>query len=220
MAMATMAIQESQKIPPRKWDPHKLDNILQKGDNMYMSIVEKSPQLGYLTFNDISSALTDTDVSESLHGTLDYCNSNSSSPFLSLKDAFNELLAVNGQCLFTMGNSVPCYTTAVMRDENQYYLFDSHSRGDMGLLKPDGAACLTVHQNIDELCIFVRDLAASLKLQDPVPFELASILTQQYSSDCDSNFGGFAQGHDLYKLNVWNIYFTHCTCNTIIYFFS
>ena len=158
---------------------------------MYMSIVEKSPQLGYLTFNDISSALTDTDVSESLYGTLDYCNSNSSSPFLSLKDAFNELLAVNGQCLFTMGNSVPCYTTAVMRDENQYYLFDSHSRGDMGLLKPDGAACLTVHQNIDELCIFVHDLAASLKLQDPVPFELASILTQQYSSDCDSNFGGF-----------------------------
>ena len=34
---------------------------------------------------------------------------------------------------------MPCYTSAIMKDDYQVYIFDSHSWDD-GLLAPDGVA--------------------------------------------------------------------------------
>ena len=61
------------------------------------------------------------------------------------------------------------------------------------MLAPDGAACMTVHTNIDYLCIFIRHLASSLKLKEPIPFELASVDVQHYDSECASEFAGFGR---------------------------
>ena len=54
---------------------------------------------------------------------------------------------------------------------------------------------MTVHRNIDDLCLCIRHLASSLKLKEPIPFELASVYVQHYDSDCASEFAGF--GRDL-----------------------
>ena len=196
MAISTLAILLSQKMPPRQWDPYKLDELLQKGDELYITLVEKNPQLEYLTFSDINNEVSDVNVSESLHGTLStYSNSGSPSPFFSLEDAVDKLLTVNSQCLFTMGNTMPCYTSAIVKDDNQFYFFDSHSRSDTGMLAPDGAACMTVHRNLDDLCLFIRHLASTLKLTSPIPFEAANLLetlkVPSEPSSSDSDFSGF-----------------------------
>ena len=99
-----------QKMSPRQWDPYKLDEPLQKWDEQYITLVEKNPQLEYLTFSDINNEVSDVNVSESLHT---YSNSGSPSPFFSLEDAVDKLLTVNSQCLFTMGNTIPCHKMAI-----------------------------------------------------------------------------------------------------------
>ena len=147
VAISTMAILESQKTPPGDWDPYQLDSLLQKGDELYMKIISKYPESEYLTFNDVSNTLSDLNMIESIHGTIDsnYC-ATGNFPFLSLKDGLNEVFGINSQCLLTMGNSTPCYSSAVIKDREKFYHFDSHSRGDTGMLAPDGAACTRVHQ--------------------------------------------------------------------------
>ena len=34
-----------------------------------------------------------------------------------------KILTVKGQCLFTMGNVVLCYTRAIIKDDSQFYFF-------------------------------------------------------------------------------------------------
>ena len=58
----------------------------------------------------------------------------SSSPFLALKDSVHCRLNANNHCLFTIGNTMPCYTSAIMKNDHQVYIFDIHSQDDNGLL--------------------------------------------------------------------------------------
>ena len=105
VAMSTMAILESMKVPPRDWDPYQLDSILEKGDELYMKIhvTGKFPSMEYLTFSDVSNMLSDVNMTESVHGTIDSNYSGiGSSPFKLLKDGLSELLKVNNQCILTM----------------------------------------------------------------------------------------------------------------------
>ena len=114
-------------------------------------------------------------------------------PFYSLNDAVQMLTVNEKPCLFTMGNTAPCYTCAIIKNEGQYYFVDSHSRGETGMLSPDGTACMTVHKNSNDLCLFIRHLASSLKLIKPIPFEIANVEHQNLSEygSSDSDFSGF-----------------------------
>ena len=105
---------------------------------------------------------------------------------------------------------MPCYTCAVIKDEDEIYFFDSHSRGDTGMLAQDGAACMSVHKKVDDLCLFIRHLASSLKLKDPIPFEVASLeenfKEQGGTSSSDSDFSGLnpvSNGEYTCKLPVY-----------------
>ncbi|CAC5420338.1 unnamed protein product [Mytilus coruscus] len=51
---------------------------------------------------------------------------------------------------------------SVRKTNNEYYLFDSHSRCRNGLLDPDGACHISKYENLSVLCSFLRDLACSL----------------------------------------------------------
>ena len=83
--------------------------------------------------------MTPVQLSESPYGNV--CSKESTSwPFLALKDSVHCRLNANNHCLFTKGNTMPCYTSAIMKDDDQAYIFDSHSQDDNGLLAPDGAA--------------------------------------------------------------------------------
>ena len=57
-------------MPPKQWDPYKLDEPLQKGDELYITLVLKNSKLEYLTFSDINNEVSDVNVSESLPGIL------------------------------------------------------------------------------------------------------------------------------------------------------
>ena len=45
VAISAMAMQLSKTLPPRKWDPYKLDKILQDNDSFYMALNRKNLQL-------------------------------------------------------------------------------------------------------------------------------------------------------------------------------
>ena len=52
---------------------------------------------------------------------------------------------------------------------------------------------MPIHRNISDLCLFIKELASSLKLNDPVQYEVASFVFQNENknSDSDSVFSGF-----------------------------
>ena len=76
-------------------------------------------EIGYLTFTDISKKVSSIHVSESLHGTLD-TDLKVTPPFYSLNDAAQMLIVNEKPCLFTMGNTAPGYTCAIVKNEGQY----------------------------------------------------------------------------------------------------
>ena len=178
---------------PSVWKTSNLDEILLKGDKMYQRI-DTHHKHQYLLLGDIPSNVAV--FAEPFHGLI---NGKTDTPFYSLNDAVNELLSMHESCLFTMGTSEPCYTSAIFKCEEQYYFFDSHSRNDVGMLSPEGKACVTIHTNTENLCVFIRNLAATLNLKGNVPFEIAAFkdtrgsvsLENSSDSDTESDFSGF-----------------------------
>ena len=168
-----------------------MDTILQHGDTLYTSIAEDDR---YLNFEDIPQS--SASVSESIHGIV---NGTSETPFYSLDDAVNALLKnhVMAGCVLTMGHAVQSYSCAIIKSDSTYYFFDAHSRSDVGMVDPEGEACLTEHKDVFHLCSFIRHLAASLKMKGHIPFELATIrflmsdhsdvMNLEMCSDTDTN---------------------------------
>ena len=110
-----------------------------------------------LNITGVNAGPSDMTISEILYGT--HANFNDTCPsFYSLEAAINKLSKSNNQCLLTIGNSEPCYTDAIIQDKDQIYmyLFDSKSRGDTGMLEPDG-----VHSMHDRPC----------EHREPLPFQ-------------------------------------------------
>ncbi|KAH3791434.1 hypothetical protein DPMN_144920 [Dreissena polymorpha] len=149
----------------------------------------------YLNLDDLPT--TTANVADCLHGNL---QSSTNEPFYSLNDAVEKLMNAHLMtgCILTIGNSEPFYSTCILKNDDNYYVFDSHSKNEVGMLEADGGtACLTEHRTIFALCNFVRHLSASLHLKQPVPFEMAAITlpvtplqigSSDHSTDTDSNF--------------------------------
>ncbi|KAH3789793.1 hypothetical protein DPMN_167981 [Dreissena polymorpha] len=170
-----------------------------KGDALYTSLTNNL-SLTYLNLDDLPT--TTANVADCLHGNLQ-SSTRLSEPFYSLNDAVEKLMNEHlmAGCILTIGNSEQFYSTCILKNEDSYYLFDSHSRNEVGMLEADGGtACLTEHRTIFALCNFVRHLAASLHLKQPVPFEMAAITLpvtplqigiSDHSTDMDSSFSFF-----------------------------
>ncbi|WAR30782.1 hypothetical protein MAR_033324, partial [Mya arenaria] len=184
VANALVSILEGYKYPPRLWKTDDLNDILHKGDALYLSLVAEN-SVTYLNIDDIPPNVAT--VSGCLHGTL--CGG-TSEPFYSLHDAVNLLMGkhIMTGCLLTVGNTEPCYSTSILKNDDSYFLFDSHSRGDNGMLCVDGSACLTQHPDTSTLCTFIQHLAGSLHLEPSVPFELAAMTLPSNQQISDPNF--------------------------------
>lgn len=112
-------------------------------------------------------------VSEPLHDTISPTFFTDTS-YYNLEDALKKVCNSNCVgCVFTMGSSNPCYSCAILKDavSDSYYFFDPHSRNECGMLACDGFATMTCRCNIYFLTLFIRHLAASLKLHKDVQFE-------------------------------------------------
>ena len=51
---------------------------------------------------------------------------------------------------------------SVIKNQNEYYIFDPHSRCNLGLVTGNGHGQVSKHMNVESLCSFLRDLASSL----------------------------------------------------------
>ena len=121
----------------------------------------------------------------------------SENPFYSLTDA---LMILDKLCFFTVG----CYTVAIIRYGNMFYIFDSHSRSECGMPCPDSKAILTGHSNLSSLMLFIRHLCSKLFSNCTQYFEVTHIAFQEIqslptmneSNTSSSEFSGFSDMSD------------------------
>ena len=90
--------------------------------------------------------------------------------FIALRDGLERIFRRYHTCLLTMcGN-----TTAIMCDNGQFAVVDSHSRGANGLLHPDGTSVVLQFVCLDDLHHYIYRLADRLSSGEK-PFELFGI---------------------------------------------
>jgi hypothetical protein len=167
------------------WTTSHLDCILALGDKLYETIAKEENK--YLLIDDIPNNVAV--FTEHFHGLL---NGETNIPFYALYDALENLFSKHESCIYTMGNSEPYYTSAIFMCEQRYFFFDPHSRSDVGMLKPDGKACITIHNSVRNLCDFIKHLAASLNLKGKICFEMAVFKeSSSLETSSDSDFSGF-----------------------------
>ena len=106
----------------------------------------------------------------------------------------DSLRTVSDMAFLTIGQSTPGYTMAILKQHSSYYLLDSHSRNNYGMLSPDGVAVLTEPKGSEDLVAFVMQLANSIGLPDITPFELTPIMfiTNYFKDSDDDSFEGFS----------------------------
>ncbi|XP_052278769.1 uncharacterized protein LOC127877153 [Dreissena polymorpha] len=189
-ANSAVAIQCLYKLTsPSNWTSDTLNHILLEGDALYMSLSEKH-DIEYFCSDDISKYVCK--LSSPLHGSLN--SRQTEGPMYVLEDALQILMDEHKcGCLITIGQSMPAYSMAIIKDANSYFVFDPHSRNEVGMLSSSGAATMTIHKDILAVKLFLQHLAASLKLAE-TPFEVAKLLNQcgVSDSDTDSEFSGFS----------------------------
>ncbi|WAQ94760.1 hypothetical protein MAR_007231 [Mya arenaria] len=108
-----------------------------------------------------------------------------------MEEALESILLDKSACIFTMGKSLPSYSSTIMYDTAQYYLFDPHSRNEAGMPTSDCCAALSVHRDLD------RHLSAMFDNLKDIPFEVAEISVIEDNTDRDiSDFEGFSEVSD------------------------
>ena len=174
--------------------------LVNKSLLLYSAIVENSKNK-YLLIDDMPSCVDNIAVnfSNPISGLVFQKTRNS--PFYTLEDAFRNLDESNfNGYIVTIGNSTPSYSSSVIKQTNQFYHFDPHSRSETGMVFVDGKATMTLHKSIPALDLFIKHLTSSIfaSKSDNVAFELAGIYTNdmkgveselEYSSKSD--FEGF-----------------------------
>ena len=202
MINSLCCIFEHKKSRSSSWTSSTLDKILKDGDNIYQSLVEKNPDLVYLMLDDLPKTIYNTPVAldSPLSGTLN--RNDTELPFYDINTAICQIRETNPTgIIISIGSCSPSYTSAIVWDAEYYYVFDSHSRNEYGMMCADGKSTLTVHKNVGALCLHLKHLCASFFSTVNVPFELCAVSLYEdipvwesdfeSSSECGSVFSGF-----------------------------
>ncbi|XP_060554953.1 uncharacterized protein LOC132715878 [Ruditapes philippinarum] len=202
MVNSLCCILESKVSKPSTWTSSSLDKILKDGDNNYQSLIEKNPRLEYLLPSDLPETIFDTPVSfaSPFSGTLN--RNDTELPFYDINTALCLIRESNPTgIIISIGSHSPSYSSAIIWDEQQYYVFDPHSRNECGMVCADGKATLTVHKNVAALCLHLKHLCASIFTNVNEPFELCGVnlfedipnwgSDFETSSESGSDFSGF-----------------------------
>ncbi|GFR71718.1 hypothetical protein ElyMa_005686400 [Elysia marginata] len=72
--------------------------------------------------------------------------------------------------------------SAIIKDENNFYIFDPHNRSVDGMACSEGVAVLTTHRSLQEVKEFLLSLACSIG-HSPCPFELTLVSVAISTSD-------------------------------------
>ena len=94
-----------------------------------------------------------------------------------------------------MGDKIPSYTSAIMKDCDMFYFFDPHSRSFEGLPISNGLATVTIHDSLTDIVKFIYHMSGLL-FQDAIgsfiPFEVQKVSTSVIS-DSDTDWSGFSE---------------------------
>ncbi|KAL3889273.1 hypothetical protein ACJMK2_001620 [Sinanodonta woodiana] len=129
------------KASTKHWSQATFDNILIRGDLLYINVACLVGQQ-YILPDELP-----------ISGTL-FQSDKETNPFHNLEQAITCLEILNYPFM-KFCNKTPSYT-----------IVDSHSREISGLSSPDGTAIMTTHPTMRHLVKFIRDLTLSLSLGD------------------------------------------------------
>ena len=148
------------------YPPEALDSILLEGDQLYKNIQMKlSPadRNQYMTFGQLPSRIPiqnpkyTVSKHESFH-THGRHLERSQGLMISLHEALLRSFYQANTVLVMIGANA----VAMFKKQDKYFVFDSHSRDENGLVTPDGHSVLLEFQNIEKLEIYLKKIASQL----------------------------------------------------------
>ena len=180
---------------PSTYTADDIDNILYQGSSLYNQIIAHLQIAN--NFLLISELPTEVNVNRSLFLVssraddacfgLVFNEQPINPPFYTVENAFTHLLAEQKYIFCTLasyqGNSSGS-TIGVYRCNDIFYVFDPHSRNEVGMLVADGQSVLLTFALLPKLIEYVRSLAKSMNLVDctfeitPCDFDIGSVVHQ------------------------------------------
>ena len=115
-----------------------------------------------------------------------------------INDAIVQCFDISDFCLLVCGGQ----TIALAKRNNNFFIFDPHSRDKVGLLHHSGNAVLVSFVEIQSLIVFVRKLLMdSLELKPSEQFELVPILISElHGSKGERAEGGFSMNSENHSI--------------------
>ena len=187
---------------PLSWQGHDVDFCITEGNDAFlkhccnlkmepkMLLVKELPR--YIKTDDayFECIQSDDDI---ITGTLDHSKSINTTGFPSenIAEAILRSFDLAPSCLLVCGGQ----TIAIAKEENNFFLFDPHSRGNDGFLHPTGSAVLVSFSDIQVLIHFIRKLLIDSLSQKPSAlFELVPIVVskQKYTEQIGKQYFGNA----------------------------
>ncbi|XP_063420756.1 uncharacterized protein LOC134705970 [Mytilus trossulus] len=162
----------SETKPLHLWTQEKLKIIMHIGDEMYKYVRQHCGVThDFLLYNDIPKHFSFLGLKYALMKEVSYGGTLTKTIFyennfsMALEFAFNLILSSSNSKYSAI--LIFCDSAiSVRKRNNEYYLFDPHSRCRNGLPIPDGACHISKFENLSALCSFIRDLACSLSSQN------------------------------------------------------
>nr|XP_061819389.1 uncharacterized protein LOC133608199 [Nerophis lumbriciformis] len=178
MAIAASSIAKHVVKSVFSWETQELDRILYSGDEFYSSLRNLgifSHPSHFLSVPDLPSNVVIDEQLFSFHfsqhpasGAVGVEQENG--PFVTLRNGLEGIFSQYSMCLLTLVTS----TSAIICEDGQFAVVDSHSRSSCGLVDHNGTSVILHFSCLDDLHHYICCLADALS-RGPKPFELCGV---------------------------------------------
>nr|XP_061819798.1 uncharacterized protein LOC133608527 isoform X1 [Nerophis lumbriciformis] len=178
MAIASSSIAKHVVKSVFSWETQDLDRILYSGDEFYSSLRNLgifSHPSHFLSVPDLPSNVVIDEQLFSFHfsqhpasGAVGVEQVNG--PFVTLRNGLEGIFRQYSMCLLTLVTS----TSAIICEDGQFAVVDSHSRSSCGLVDHNGTSVILHFSCLDDLHHYICCLAYALS-PGPKPFELCGV---------------------------------------------
>lgn len=182
-----------------EWTSNVLDSIIYAGSDLYLTVVTKKQFANdYLLFSELpsnlllESTLYTTTITQTYSG-LATPSFQSNHGLFNLQVALQLAFESTKQCLFVVHSSA----IGLLQHNDEYYVYDSHSRNSVGLMSPNGTSCLLKLTHLHALTCFLYSLTNSLNENNATAqFDLTafSLTVEQINEE---------RPQEIYTLPTW-----------------
>ena len=181
-AMAVTAAIYVEEKPIHEWQKKDLNHIMLFGDFLYGKTAAQQPdnEEGFLLISDIQNPVNLFNKTFLLmQSTPRYgvvADQQHVPQALTLKEAVNQIFGSFASAILILGtNSMMVHTDA----EGKCYLFDSHSRDQNGIPCPDGKGILLTFPDVNNLILYLHQLAANLSGGGAIPYNVVGMVANE-----------------------------------------